>query len=61
MVCQDCYLKELPFFNTPNILEGNIPTNEVIQSDVHSKALVIHKNHLSTAYLFDYTVHEFDI
>ena len=40
------------FFNTRNILERNTTTtDEIIQNDVHSTALVTHKSHLSITHL----------
>ena len=51
-VCYNWHLKELPFFNTSNILEENIATtSEIIQSDGHSDALGAHKNHLINIHL----------
>ena len=51
-ICHNCHLKELPFFNTRNILEEDIATTgEIILNDVRSQALVTHKNHLRIANL----------
>ena len=51
-VCYNWHLKELPFFNTSDILEENIATtSEIIQNDGHSDALGTHKNHLIIIHL----------
>ena len=43
-----CYLKELPFFNTQNLPEETISTNDqTIQNNVHSEALETNRNPLS--------------
>ena len=47
-----CYLKELPFFNTRNLLEETISiTDQSIQNNVHSEALETNRNDLSIAHL----------
>ena len=42
-----CYLKEIPFFNTHNLLEKTILiTDQTIQNNVHSESLETNRNHL---------------
>ena len=62
LICYDCYIKELLFFNTCNILEKNVTaTGEIIQNDIYSEVQETNKDHfiiaslntLSMNYIFD--------
>ena len=47
-----CYLKELPFFNTQNLSEETVSlTDQTIQNNVHSEGLETNRNDLSIAHL----------
>ena len=51
-ICYRCYLKELPFFNTQNLLEEIISiTDQTTKNNVHSEAFKTNRNHLSITHL----------
>ena len=50
-ICYQCYLKELPFFNTQNLSEETIPITDQTIQNIYSEALETNRNHLSITHL----------